>query len=111
MTVKSTNSQEMAARGHTDIVMSQGANDTHNALSQNKIYQHFVKSGELFSSETEVLGAAIRDILNDRGHVNNKAIILHLILKLESTSDVVQMDILRNTLEMVVGITPDDPEI
>jgi len=40
--------------------------------------------------------------------VTNKAIILHLINQLESTSDIVQLDVLRKTLELVVGYTPDD---
>ena len=70
-----------------------------------------MSSGESNSSETEALGCAIRAILEEGGPVNNKAIILHLILQLESNVDVVQMDILRNALEMVVGITPDDANV
>ncbi|MCR9003584.1 biofilm development regulator YmgB/AriR family protein [Rahnella perminowiae] len=71
-------------------------------------YNYFNKAGELFLSETEVLGAAIRVILAEKGKVTNKAIILHLITQLECTSDVVQLDILRSALEIVVGMTPDD---
>ena len=76
------------------------------SVSGTEIYKHFAKAGELYSSETEVLGAAIRLIMAEKGTVTNKAIILHLINQLECTSDVVQLDVLHNALEMVVGMTP-----
>lgn len=53
----------------------------------------------------------IREIMRAGGHVSNKAIILCLIRELESTSDVVELDILRKTLEIVVGHTPGDSDI
>ena len=111
MTTKSTNYSDIATSALSDMALSKGTNNTQDSLYAYKVYQHFVSSGESYSSETEVLGCAIRAILGERGHVNNKAIILHLILQLESSSDVVKMDILRNALEMVVGITPDDADI
>ena len=43
-----------------------------------------------------------------RQHLNNKAIILWLIQALESTDDVVTADVIRKTLEIVVGYTMDD---
>lgn len=46
-----------------------------------------------------------------QGRVTNKAIILYLIAELECTSDVVRLDVLRKTLEIVVGRTPDDTGI
>ncbi|NIF03810.1 hypothetical protein F3J38_27895, partial [Pantoea sp. Acro-805] len=50
----------------------------------------------------------IRDIVIHGKKVTSKAIILYLIAELESTSDVVQQDVLRSALEIVVGKTPDD---
>jgi len=41
--------------------------------------------------------------------VTNKAVILKLIEKLETTSDPVTQDIYREALELVVSRTPDDP--
>ena len=43
-----------------------------------------------------------------KGTVSNKDIILSLINRLESTTDVTQLDIYRKALEVVVGRTPDD---
>lgn len=71
------------------------------------IIQHFRSSGEL-AAETAVLDAVIRDIVIHGKKVTSKAIILHIIAELESTTDVVELDILRSALEIVVGKTPDD---
>ncbi|MDM3085160.1 biofilm development regulator YmgB/AriR family protein, partial [Citrobacter sp. Cf141] len=43
-----------------------------------------------------------------RDNVNNKNIILSLIGSLESTVDVVQADVIRKTLEIVLRYTADD---
>jgi len=79
--------------------------------SEADILEYFKSSGDLYSTETEVLGATIREITAAKGHVTNKAIILHLLAALESSEDVLQQDILRSTLELVVGRTPDDSDI
>ncbi|MDF2043213.1 MULTISPECIES: biofilm/acid-resistance regulator YmgB/AriR [unclassified Pantoea] len=76
--------------------------------SDSTIIDYFRSEGDLLAPETELLGGVIRDILADQGRVTNKAIILYLIAELECTSDVVRMDVLRKTLEIVVGRTPDD---
>lgn len=75
------------------------------------ILQHFMNAGDLFTSETEVLGATIRHLAAHQGQVTNKAIIIHLIKQLECMDDVVQQDILRQTLELVLSHTPDDLHI
>ena len=111
MTTKNTNSSDMSTSESAEIALNHSAHNLQDSLYAYKVYQHFVSSGESYSSETEALGCAIRAILEEGGPVNNKAIILHLILQLESNVDVVQMDILRNALEMVVGITPDDANV
>ncbi|MEX0578498.1 biofilm development regulator YmgB/AriR family protein, partial [Enterobacter cloacae subsp. cloacae] len=51
---------------------------------------------------------AVRCVLATEGHLTNKAIILWLIQTLEATDDVVQADVIRKTLEIVVGYTMDD---
>ncbi|BEJ33841.1 two-component-system connector protein AriR [Citrobacter freundii] len=45
---------------------------------------------------------------NAGDNVNNKNIILSLIGSLESTVDVVQADVIRKTLEIVLRYTADD---
>ncbi|WP_413676685.1 biofilm development regulator YmgB/AriR family protein [Pantoea dispersa] len=72
------------------------------------IIQHFRSGGGALAAETAVLDAVIRDIVIHGKKVTSKAIILHIIAELESTTDVVELDILRSALEMVVGKTPDD---
>lgn len=79
--------------------------------SDYSIIDYFRGQGDLLETETELLGAVIRDIVADQGRVTNKAIILYLIAELECTSDVVRLDVLRKTLEIVVGRTPDDSGI
>lgn len=108
MTRKNIDTSNECAVIHNDSVVSNPSQSMTDAVSQTGIYKHFSKVSELYSSEAEVLGAAIRLILANKGTVTNKAIILHLINQLETTSDVVQLDILRGALEMVVGMTPDD---
>lgn len=72
------------------------------------IIQHFRSGGDALAAETAVLDAVIRDIVIHGEKVTSKAIILHIIAELESTTDVVELDILRSALEIVVGKTPDD---
>lgn len=76
--------------------------------SESAILEHFQSEGDLLTQETKVIGAVIREIVAGGGYVTNKAIILKLIEKLENTSDVVQLDIYRQALEVVVARTPDD---
>ncbi|MEG3111746.1 MULTISPECIES: biofilm/acid-resistance regulator YmgB/AriR [Pantoea] len=79
--------------------------------SNSAIIEYFRSAGDQLASETELLGTVIKNIVTDQGYVTNKAIILYLIAELESTSDVVKLDVLRKTLEIVVGRTPDDAGI
>lgn len=59
-------------------------------------------------SEAEILGSIISAIIKDKKTVTNKSIIAYLLAELESTNDVVFQDCLRNTLQIVLGKTPDD---
>lgn len=79
--------------------------------SDSTIIEFFRSAGDQLATETELLGGIIRNIVADQGRVTNKAIILYLIAELETTSDVVRLDVLRKTLEIVVGRTPDDAGI
>ncbi|MCW0331460.1 MULTISPECIES: biofilm/acid-resistance regulator YmgB/AriR [Pantoea] len=72
------------------------------------IIEFFRSEGEHLAQETELLGRVIRNIVSDEKRVTNKAIILYLIAELESTDDEFQIELLRRTLEIVVGRTPDD---
>lgn len=89
---------------------------THSAASFNPsteaaIINHFREAGDQLEAEARVLDAAIRDIVIHGKRVTSKAIIIWLIAELESTTDVVQLDVLRHCLEIVVGRTPDDEGI
>jgi len=76
-----------------------------------EIIHHFRRAGDQLAAETAVLDAVIRDIVVHGKRVTSKTIILYLIAELESTSDIVELDVLRNALEIVVGRTPDDEGI
>ena len=82
-------------------------NENH-TTTEAEIIHHFRNGGNSLAAETEVLDAAIRDIVIQGRRVTSKAIILYLIAGLESTSDAAESDVLRNALEIVVGKTPDD---
>ncbi|WP_086935305.1 biofilm development regulator YmgB/AriR family protein [Rahnella aquatilis] len=105
---KVIDSSESHMLNSSDSMKSNSSQPMTDSVGNSEDYSYFNHTGELFLSETEVLGAAIRAILAEKGKVTNKAIILHLITQLECTSDVVQLDILRSALEMVVGMTPPD---
>lgn len=59
-------------------------------------------------SEVAILGSVIVEILHSGVPVTNKAIIAQLLKRLESTSDIVTLDLYRHVLEMVVHQTEDD---
>lgn len=63
---------------------------------------------EQYATEAAIIGRIVRELLAANGRVNNRAILLALIDELESESDLVHHDVLRNCLEIVVGHTPDD---
>ncbi|EIW0288034.1 two-component-system connector protein AriR [Klebsiella pneumoniae] len=69
---------------------------------------NFRNAGDKLVDESAVMSLAINSILQSEGHLNNKAIILWLIQALETTDDVVTADVIRKTLEIVVGYTMDD---
>ena len=72
------------------------------------IINHFRIATPVMEEESAILDAAIRDIVIGGNRVTSKAIILHLIAEMESTTDVIKLDVLRTVLEVVVGRTPDD---
>lgn len=78
---------------------------------ETELFECLANSGENKASELEVLGATIRALTAELSLITNKSIIIHLVGQMERTNDAGQLDILRKTLELVVGLTPDDPEI
>ncbi|HGU1646482.1 TPA: biofilm development regulator YmgB/AriR family protein [Escherichia coli] len=51
---------------------------------------------------------AVRDLYLCNEHVDNKSIILKLLSFLSSADDIVEKDIIRNALEVVLLFTLDD---
>ncbi len=84
---------------HSDIFAS---------LPDAALSDYFRHAGDRLQEETAVLGMAISHLMQANGYVSNKDIIIFLINVLETTSDVVTNDIIRKTLEIVVGYTGDD---
>ncbi|KOC91925.1 biofilm/acid-resistance regulator YmgB/AriR [Winslowiella iniecta] len=78
--------------------------------TESQLSDYIENGGEGHSAEAEFIGAVIKEIVASGKHVTNKAVILKLIEKLETTTDAVTQDIYRDALELVVGRTPDDPE-
>jgi len=80
----------------------------YNVLPDNELAAHFRDSAHSLNEESRVLDNVVRSILATEGRITNKSIILCLIMALETTADNTEADILRRTLEIVVGYTPDD---
>ncbi|MEZ6877332.1 biofilm development regulator YmgB/AriR family protein [Enterobacter sp. KBR-315C3_2022] len=78
------------------------------ALHDKGLAEFFLNAGKNLSDEAEVLGSAIRCIMLCGDNLSNKEIILQLIHALEITPEPEACDIIRNTLEIVVGFTRDD---
>lgn len=61
-----------------------------------------------FEAEAQLIAKLTAELEQTKSVVTNKDLILSLIMLIESESDVIQSDICRNALEMVVHRTPDD---
>lgn len=77
--------------------------ELNNAIFDSALAEYFRTAGDRFADESAIFSTAVRCVLESEGHLSNKAIILWLIQALESTDDVVQADVIRKTLEIVVG--------
>lgn len=75
---------------------------------ESEISKHFHNAGAHYSAESALLGTLIHKIAAQGKRITNKVIILHLIAELDATTDPTAQNLLRNTLEIVVGNTPDD---
>ena len=73
----------------------------HSAFLDSALSEYFRHAGDRFAEESAIFSTS-------EGHLTNKAIILWLIQTLETTDDVVKADVIRKTLEIVVGYTMDD---
>ena len=82
--------------------------NVHNVMTDKALSSYFHNAGELLADESVVLGLAVTNVILAGDNVNNKNIILSLIGSLESTVDVVQADVIRKTLEIVLRYTADD---
>ncbi|QKJ87003.1 Biofilm development protein AriR [Paramixta manurensis] len=78
------------------------------AASARQITDYFNNAGDLLKTEGEVIKQIVADLRRRKSAFSNKDIIICLLEKLETESDVVQLDIYRHALEMVVQQTPDD---
>ncbi|WP_258041655.1 biofilm development regulator YmgB/AriR family protein [Citrobacter amalonaticus] len=82
--------------------------DFYAALPDSAMSEFFRQASDRLVDESAILETAIASILASDGHISNKAIILWLIGTLERTDDIVTADVIRKTLEIVVGYTMDD---
>lgn len=81
----------------------------HAVLTDKALSNYFQHAGDLLTEESTILGSAVKQVIASGTHVNNKNIILELIRMLECADrDVVKADVIRKTLEIVVGYTSDD---
>ncbi len=77
--------------------------------STHELAEYFQTEIKEAHTEVEILGSVVVEILHSGAPVTNKAIISRLLQRLETSSDVVSLDIHRHALELVVHQTEDDP--
>ncbi len=110
MAKRTTDSDTTEHLAHADLLSSNGLRSAERRARENRVMDSIRHIDSRFDSEREVIGAIAKNIIATQGYLTNKDIILRLISQLEITRDVVQQDILRNALELVLGVTPDDED-
>ena len=73
-----------------------------------KLYAYLNKYDTRLTEEKIAIEKAIRELHFSSEYVNNKKIILKLLSFLSYTDNVVEKDIIRNALEVVLLFTSDD---
>ena len=86
----------------------QNSEDIYSVLPDIELAEFLRNAGPDQRDEVAVLDIVVRSVLAAEGHIRNKSIIISLIRALESVNDEEQAAVLRRTLEIVVGYTPDD---
>lgn len=79
--------------------------------SELSVLNFFRNAGESLAQETALLGLVIKKIVAASSEVSNKTVIIQLIAELDQSIDEAYNDVIRNTLELVVSYTPDDPSV
>lgn len=77
-------------------------------LPDKMLANFFCYSGDTMIEESVVLGEVAQALLDTGIQLTNKNLIIYLVKALECAEDVVQADIIRKTLEIVVSYTSDD---
>ncbi|HIA4027431.1 TPA: biofilm development regulator YmgB/AriR family protein [Escherichia coli] len=72
------------------------------------LYAYLNKYDSRLSEEKLAIDKAVRDLDLCNERVDNKSIILKLLSFLSSADDIVEKDIIRNALEVVLIFTLDD---
>ena len=78
--------------------------NTMTAISQDALHGNL----HAFDVEQQVISEITFALQEAKTVVTNKDLILALVAQLETETDVIRNDILRNALEMIVHRTPDD---
>jgi len=71
--------------------------------TESQITDYFKNTGDLYQSESAVIESIYQELLSVKTKVRSRDVILNLIDKLESENDVLQADIYRKALELVVS--------
>ncbi|KQN55667.1 MULTISPECIES: biofilm development regulator YmgB/AriR family protein [unclassified Erwinia] len=79
--------------------------------SELSVLNFFRNAGESLAQETALLGLVIKKIVAASSEVSNKTVIIQLIAELDQSTDEAYNEVIRNTLELVVSYTPDDPSV
>lgn len=59
---------------------------------------------DVFEEEKRIFCAAVRTLLAEKGSVKSRDILFYLIREMGATTDVVRLDVLRTSLEILMGL-------
>ncbi|QDY42284.1 biofilm/acid-resistance regulator YmgB/AriR [Candidatus Pantoea soli] len=76
--------------------------------TESQLAEYIKNAGPQYTSEKEVIAIIYKQLAAVKLRVSNKDIILALLERLESEQDVVQLDIYRQALELIVQRVPED---
>ncbi|MCX3311006.1 biofilm development regulator YmgB/AriR family protein [Pantoea vagans] len=76
---------------------------THNSDDSGLIYA-LDNIDDIYEDEKIIFSAAIRTLLNGSGSVTSRELLFYLIAEMETTTDIVRLDVLRTCLEILMGL-------
>lgn len=77
-------------------------------FNESTLHEFFSKTGMQYEQEKTLIFAIIQTMASAQTPITNKSIILYMLNVMKSTPDMMHLELLRSTLDIIVSLTPDD---